>query len=496
MSKSHESPPSFTAARRFGIALNVLVSVVLLAAIVAGANYLGARHFRRLQWTGDSRFELSKQTVGLLDSLTNDVRVTMLFNREDSMFGPVQGLLKEYSNRCPRVRVEHVDFKRDLGRAQTIIARWQLPQTEGNIVLFETDNRVRVVRASELAEYDLPAVLAGAKEIKQVAFKGEPLFTLAIAGLLDFKPPCAYFLQGHGEHDPTSEETKFGYSKLAKLLEQKNIQVRTLRLTGENLVPDDCQMLVVAGPRTRYEAAELQKVNQYLATGGRMLALLSHYRSGMQATGFEKLMATWGVIPGDSYAFDEKNTILGNDIVCTNLSGPLSKRIQDGYLYLVLARPLWPQRAGVAGDAPRTVDVASTGEAGFTASEMTANGVPRMNPLQDRRGVIPLAVTVEKGNLDGVSADRGSTRIVAVGESVFLANETLMKGNNLDFANWAVNWLLDRPEKLAGIAPRPIRQYVINLTTAEMTRLRWILLGAFPGAVLMAGVLVWFRRRA
>jgi hypothetical protein len=86
--------------------------------------------------------------------------------------------------------------------------------------------------------------------------------------------------------------------------------------------------------------------------------------------------------------------------------------------------------------------------------------------------------------------------MVVVGESFFLGNETIVKAANWEFASLAVNWLLDRPEHLTGIAPRPIKEYEIALTRTQMRRVMWILLGLLPGAVLGLGLLVWMRRRA
>ena len=40
-------PPSFSATRRLGIGLNVILSGLAVLALVVMANYLAARHFRR-----------------------------------------------------------------------------------------------------------------------------------------------------------------------------------------------------------------------------------------------------------------------------------------------------------------------------------------------------------------------------------------------------------------------------------------------------------------
>ena len=109
-------------------------------------------------------------------------------------------------------------------------------------------------------------------------------------------------------------------------------------------------------------------------------------------------------------------------------------------------------------------------------------------------GVIPLAVALEKGAVQGVNAERGSTRLVVTGDSLFLANGLIENVGNYDFASLAINWLLARTH-LVDIPPKPVREYQIFLTQPQLFAVRWILLVGLPGSVLLLGFLVWLRRR-
>jgi ABC-type uncharacterized transport system involved in gliding motility auxiliary subunit len=107
---------------------------------------------------------------------------------------------------------------------------------------------------------------------------------------------------------------------------------------------------------------------------------------------------------------------------------------------------------------------------------------------------IPLAVAVEKGTIAGVAPDRGSTRMVVVGESIFLGNTLMNWEANRDFASLTVNWLVDRSHLLQ-LGPRPLKEYRVSLTRAQMQMVNWLLLAVLPGSVMLLGVVVWFRRR-
>ena len=104
-------------------------------------------------------------------------------------------------------------------------------------------------------------------------------------------------------------------------------------------------------------------------------------------------------------------------------------------------------------------------------------------------------VAVEKGAIRGVTADRGATRIVVCGDSLFLSNGTIESVANRDFATYAVNWLLARNELLVGLAPQPIKEYKLSMTKSQQANVSWLLIAGMPGFVLFLGTLVWFRRR-
>lgn len=497
MAGNHSRESGFSSWGRIKIGVNVALSLAAALALALMVNYLAGRHYSRIDLGRQDLNRLTPATQRVLAALTNDVRVIVMFDRNNPLYSPVMGLLKEYRNQCRRLTVEHVDYKRDVDRAQTLIARHQLAPTESDLVIVEYGGRSRLVRETELSDYDLTGLLSSSREIRRVAFKGEGLITAAIAGLLDERTPRLYYLQGHGEHDLASTETKFGYSRFAQLLAQKNIQAVPLRLSGEAEVPDDCQVLLVAGPRNRISADEVERIGTYLNRGGRLMALLSLVRSGQNDTGLEPLLASWGVAVGRQFAFDGKNAVVGGGILCTNFSlHPVVKPLRGESVYVVLARSTDPAATAVqTADAPRAEPLFSTSVEGFIASELTDSGLPRSNPVRDRRGVIPLAVAVDKGSIKGVSADRSATRLVVVGESIFLANETILKApGNLGFANLAINWLLDRPTQLAGIPPRPLREFNITLSRASMWRLTWMLILAMPSVPLVIGVVVWIRR--
>ena len=479
---SHQA--SFSATRKWATALNVLASSAALLALVVMVNYLASRHFKRYQWMADERFRLSPLTLKWLDSLTNQVKVIVFFDSDNSLFSSVKGLIKEYQLACPKLDVEFVDYLNAPDRAAWIKAQYKiLSTTDENFVLFDCNGKVQVVYERELSDYDLSGVFAG-REAKRTTFNGEQFFTSKIVGVTDPKSFTAYFLQGHSEPKPDDEDDTRGYFKFARVLQDKHISVEPLWLLT-NDVPADCQLLVIAGPGQPLSALELEKIDGYLNQGGRAFILLMNPAFTGVGSGLERILANWGVEVGGRLVTDDSQAKAGNAQVLyiSNFGRhPIVRPLTDSRLALVV-----PQAVRQSPSPSRTADTAKVVELAFTSEHgREARGVTN--------GIIPLMVAVEKGAIPGVAADRGSTRMVVAGDSYFLANAFIDFDGNRDFANLAVNWLLDRLQLLE-IMPRPIREYKISMTQTQMTAARWVLLGGLPGSVLLLGSLVWVRRR-
>ena len=484
MANNSPHQASFSATRKWATALNVLASSAALLALVVMVNYLASRHFKRYQWMADERFRLSPLTLKWLDSLTNQVKVIVFFDPDNSLFSSVKGLIKEYQLACPKLDVEFVDYLNAPDRAAWIKAQYKiLSTTDENFVLFDCNGKVQVVYERELSDYDLSGVFAG-REAKRTTFNGEQFFTSKIVGVTDPKSSKAYFLQGHSEPKPDSEDDTRGYFKFARVLQDKHISVEPLWLLT-NDVPADCQLLVIAGPGQPLSALELEKIDGYLNHGGRAFILLMNPAFTGAGSGLERILANWGVEAGGRLVIDDSLAKAGHAQVLyiSNFGRhPIVRPLTDSRLALVV-----PQAVRQSPSPSRTADTAKVVELAFTSEHgREAGGVTN--------GTIPLMVAVEKGAIPGVAADRGSTRMVVVGDSYFLANAFIDFDGNRDFANLAVNWLLDRLQLLE-IGPRPIREYKISMTQTQMTAARWVLLGGLPGSVLLLGSLVWVRRR-
>jgi hypothetical protein len=500
----------FSQGRRWLTTLNLLAGTGAVLALLVMGNYLAEGHYRRFPWAEATRFQLSPQTLRVLNSLTNDVQVTIFYQRQSDVYTMICALLGEYQSANPsHVRVKALDYDRSPGEARDLLARLHLGPSHEDFVAFEGNGQHHICSDSKLSNYNFNDLLRD-RPIRRTAFKGELYFTAAIVSIAHPRDLKAYFLTGHGERDPGDPTGQgpapdgTGYAKLAAILSNEMAcDWRSLALSQTDSIPADCSLLIIASGRERtaqLSSNELFQVQAYLRHGNaRLLALLD------TTEGLDTVLTNWGVtlpnlhvIDGDKRLFIDKGEFLVKPAFDASSSSvhPIMRALVRAGLKIQMdrPRPIFAYTTNSRGPgAPTLTAVAATstngmqwpGERAWAAS----NAVPLPLPPYT------LVAAIEQGVING----HDGTRMVVAGDADFLDDQRIdsSAGANRYFASQTLDWLLSRPEAVMGdIGARPITYYQIYLTQAQTTQLRWLFLAAMPGAALFLGGLVWLRRRS
>ncbi|HEY2081958.1 MAG TPA: GldG family protein [Verrucomicrobiae bacterium] len=491
-------PPSFSPRRKWGIAFSVGFATVAVFLILLGVNYLSSQYFfKRFYLSTDTRVQLSPRTINVLKTLTNHVDVTIYYDKDDPLYGDIVSLLNEYQAHTRKLAVKTVDYYRDPGAAQELKSKYNLgSSTNKDFIIFDCDGRTKFVDGGWLSSfhYELqPSTNQNDTKLyinrKRVAFNGEMLFTAEIFAVTQPKPLKAYFLQGHGERSPNDQDDTEGCSKLAEVFHRNYVGTALLNnLFSTNNIPLDCNLLVIAGPHAEFQPAELEKISQYLDQGGRLFAMFD-VRSVNHQLGLETNLAKWNVRVTHSTVRDPNRAIdqSGSAFSVADFGlHDITKPLVGSQMEIVLPRPIErikaPSQAGA--DEPQVTELAFS----------STNSVLDDNPSGAARAY-PLMVAVEKAAPKGVATERGTTRMLIAGDSLFLDNQLIEAGVNRDFADSAINWLLERSIFLTGVGPRPVTEYKLVMNHRQVRAVKGILLGAIPGGILLFGGLVWLRRR-
>ena len=492
MSTERQLPPSFTPGRKWSAGTVHLIGILAVLAIVVMVNFVSRNYFFHRAFVSTQNItKLSPQTLGLLKSVTNDVKIILYYDRTDTLFSQINGLVNEYRLANPKISVEVVDYTRDPAKAQLVKAKHKLASAaEKNLVIFECGERSKWMPGDAMMDYTREQD-RNAKQLefikKAVAFNGEVRCSAMLLMVTSPRPQRAGYLMGHGEHDADNEEEPTGYKKFATAIFANYVSLEAVNLAGTNSLSSELDLLIIAGPKAPLAENEIAKISKYLEQGGRLLVLFN-YASVNKELGLEKLLTKWGVNATRRIVNDvqQSNTREGQDIIIRQFTKhPVVNALQDSSIHVVLPREISRiETSNTAADASTVDEIAFTSSTSALLDETNAPARPRS-----------IALAVEKGAVGGVANVRGTTRIVVVGDSIFLGNQMIESAANRDFHSLALNWLLDRPQFLQGLGPRKVTDIRIAMTQAQLKSTYIVLLAGMPGAALFIGWLVWLRRR-
>ena len=464
-------------------------SVVIVLGILVGINYIASRQNKRWDLTAAQQFGLSEQSRKILESLESPVAITV-FGREND-FARFRERLDEFEYGSSQVTTQYIDPDRS-----PAVAREYEIQTYGTAV-FEYDGRTE--RVTSPLEQDLTNGL-----IKVVSGKEKKL----------------YFLQGHGEKDTVSAE-RDGYNGITEALQRENFAVEKLVLAQQTDVPDDASAVVLAGPQTDLLASEVDALQRYLESGGKLICLIDPpaTRDSAPQTGVEGLLASWGFELGSDVVVDVSGVgqLIGTDASVPVAASYPDHAINDGFNLLTafpLARSV---SAASPTDGPAPQPFIETGARSWAELDIDAltegEEVALDSESGDREGPISIGLAVSKPvsvPVDQAPTGEGSqdsdveaepddttpleTRLAVVGDSDFASNFALGIQGNRDLLLNIVNWAAQQ-ENLIAIRPRDPEDRRITLTADQQQRIFWLSILMIPGLVIGSGVYAWWERR-
>lgn len=462
------------------LGLHGVLSTVLVAIWVLLLNLFGARIYVRGPVAEHLYGELSERTLQVLRRTEGDLQLIAFFERRHPLEAPVQALLHEVveaARGLPNLRVQatSVDPDRDVAVAGDLHGRFSAPP---NSLVVATANSHRVILPD-----DLTAVSSeDAADLGVADFIGESAVAVAIWNLTRTARPVVYFLTGNGEHDPFDLDRYSGYSTVARHLRQDRYEVRALELAEPGTIPDDCAVLVLAGPRTSLGALAVEQINTYLSTGGRVLLLLDHPTD----PGLNRLLESWG------------------------LSLRPAVRVRGSLPELLRARPLEGHpvtggltRSDVAMEAPCLfgveADVLNEGHAHRPRVTVLARLTPspglELPSIALSGNTKVVAVAAERG-VRGDEALARPARLVAVGDAQFASNAMTEGGYhaNRDFFLATIHWLAEQ-DVLIGRTPVTFRILRAGIAPDAWVRTVLLVAVAWPATLALFGWLWTAGRR-
>lgn len=441
---------------------NTFVMSLAFIGILVVANYLAYTNSKRWDLTEDKQNTLAEETLATLESLPQNVTAQAFYTARLSS-DYAQGLLEQYKF-ASKGKFDYSFIDPD---ADPIAAQQAKITRDGMIVMHMGDRQEPVELVSE-------------KEM-----------TAALVRLMSDKVRAVYFLTGHGERNPEGTGNE-AYSSAKAVLESKNYKVGLLNLLTSNSIPEDAEVIVIAGPQKPVSEQEVAMLDQFLVNGGSLIVMeepLPVTQFGDQADPLANyLIDKWGITLGADIVVDLTSqqpfvafaNEYGDHVITTKLQGLVTffPTVRSVQVTSIISQITSLELVLTSQQAWAETDLASLNnqDQQIQADE----GV-------DLIGNVPMAAVAE--------SEDGKQRLAVFGDVDFAADASFTNFGNGDLLINTIDWAAEQ-ENLINLTPKDsIQRVLVPAQTYTMGLILFSSVFLLPGIVLISGVVVWAQRR-
>lgn len=467
----------------------------LALGIAVVANIATERYDQRWDLTRDQQYSLTQQSVDLAKKLDRDIEVHAFFLDGSPAHENFKNLMERYEEHTTLLKVSFHDPYNEPMLAEQM----KVLSTSGTVILKAGEQTQRL----------------------ETSF-GEEAFTNALVRVTSdtFHPIC--MVTGHGERDPNDEYGPDGLGIAKIKLEGVNYRVQTVSLLEKGPTPDECTVVVLAGPQTDLAPLERDRLARYVAAGGGLVAMVDPLQAPATAADLARYGVKVGsdvVIEGDparAYRPDNPTWVL-LDPSSYDIS-PVTEKLQ-GLAVLGMAVSV-----DKAGDIPglNAMVLARASEQSWAETSLGEAAPPAQpDPGQDIVGKVPLAVSVEVTDpaairttteapatdpaVPGLAlaaasppeagpAPKAGGKVVVFGDSDFAGNAMIRELTNQDLFLNAVAWMAGETDQLS-IRPNDATRGKLEISLAALAGSAVVSLLIMPGLAIAGMVGTWLHRR-
>ena len=442
---------------------NALVLTLAFVGILVVISYLAVNNPKRWDLTEDKEYTLTPETLQTLQALPEPVKAQAFFT---ATAGPdeARALLEQYKlGSDGKFDYEFIDpIQNPIVAQQANITR------DGTIVL----------------------VMGSQQEALTIASEQE--ITGGLVRLLNPEKRVIYFLTGHGEKSP-DETGESGYSLVKRSLESKNYTVKQLNLLAENAIPDDAKVVVIAGPQQPLSQAEVDLLSAYMVGGGGMVALLEPAvltKAGDAPDPLvDYLAAAWGVALAQDIVVDPASRQPSAPVGAQYGSSPITNPIKGTASQFPTARSA---RVGnIPDQSVSPLELVLTLDQAWAETDTANLQDPAtqivFDPTTDTPGPISLAVQAENFG--------SQARLVVFGDSDFPIDLNFTFMANGDLMINSIDWTAGQDQLISLTPKSQTSRTLVPPQSLYMNLILLLIVIVLPALALVAGIVVWVRRR-
>jgi ABC-type uncharacterized transport system involved in gliding motility auxiliary subunit len=411
----------------------------------------------KMQWdlTQSQRNTLSRASADVLAQMAGPIAVTAYATAQDAegdVRKTVQTFLAPYQRAKKDFILAFVDPREQPQKAQAAGVRMN-----GELVI---EYNGRNEHLSNLTEQELTNLL-----VRLVRSSERQVMSLDGHGERK--------LDGRGNHD---------LGEFGNQLSVKGFKTAALNLALAQDVPDNLSVLIIAGPRVDLLPGEAGKIRRWVEKGGNLLWLIDND----SLHGLQALADVLGLELNSGTVVDPRAGSLNLPATFALASGYRPHRITENFS-ITSVFPYARRIAAKEGTKWHFLPLVEAAQGGWLETGAINDSVA-FDSNRDIRGPIVVAAALER--------DLGSRKqhVVVAGTGGFLSNQYVGLLGNLDLGVNMVNWLAG-DETLITVQPRTRSDLSLELSRTSLALIGIGFLAVVPLVFLVAGGLIWWRRR-
>jgi len=491
---------------------NALIASLAVVVIIGLINFMTVRYPFRIDFTEQKTFSLAPQTLNVLSSLQKPVEVLVFLGNDSAsetqsqIVLQNQLLLKEYQRQQPNFfKFRFVDPQAEPG-----LARKHSVRNLGDVSLVY--GQQRKLLSTGLSEVNL---------------------TPALALLTSGRQAKAYVIQGHNEV-PLSGFTE-SLAGAINQLKLEGIVVESLNLSLQKQIPEDADVIVIAGPKLPLLAAEITLINNFLKQGGNLFLMLDPEVD----VGLNPTLKSLGVTLDGRLIVDPQHVRLAWPAAVNYGEHPITRSFSEKLSFFPFAQTIDIQEQS----GQQVFKLLQTSDEAWAESDLTSQQI-QFNAGKDRKGPLTLGVALKRS----LSASKTETplsksspapqstansgenaapkppsspastesvppptppqasppemegeaaRLVIIGDSDFAKDDPYFEQTvNRDIFVNAVSWLItDSDDPTLSIRPKQVIQRTLDISEQKTTLLNLLGLVLLPMTAFATAAALWWQRR-
>ena len=452
----------------------IFIVIIVVINMIVGAI---PSKYSQIDVSSSKLYTIGDETKKVLKALDKDVTIYQIA-QSGSEDDTISNLLKRYEDESKHIKVE----VKDPVVNPKFASEYTTDDLAANSLIVVCGDRNKVISYNDMYS---TSVEYNTWQQTTTGFDGEGQITSAIGYVTSEDLPIMYTLSGHGEKDLDSS--------FKEDIQKANIDIKELNLLTEGKVPDDADCLMIVSPTSDISEEEKTEILDYLEAGGKAMIFSDYTQDDLP--NFDAVLANYGVKRAEGIVFEGDSQHYGMQmpyyLVPTVNSTDASSETASAGSYVLAPYAQGIQKTDDVRDTVTIDSILTTSDQAYSKTNMQSSQIEKEDGDVDGPFDLGIAIT-EK--LD----DDKETQIVYYSTANLMESQAnqMVSGGNEKLLLESLSWMTSTDESSSvSISSKSLQSASLTVTDYDAAFWKICTIGLIPGVFLVAGFLIWLRRR-